>query len=59
MIDEGLLADHGAVDRAFAIHTTPTVPCGVIATRSGALLASADEFLPDRQGQGRPRLHAP
>ncbi len=52
MINEGLLADHGAVDRAFAIHSAPTVASGVIATKSGTLLASADEFLLTIKGRG-------
>ncbi len=41
MIDEGVL---DGVDRAFAIHITPNIPAGFIATKSGALMASADEF---------------
>ncbi len=44
MLDEGLLDRHGPVDRAFAIHVTPIVPSGMVATRAGAILASADAF---------------
>jgi hippurate hydrolase len=44
MIDEGLLVDHGPVDRAFAIHITPTIPSGLVACRAGTMLASCDEF---------------
>jgi hippurate hydrolase len=42
MLDEGLLDRVGTPDRAFAIHLTPTLPSGVVATRGGPLLASAD-----------------
>jgi amidohydrolase len=44
MLDEGLLVGHGKVDRAFAIHTSPTIASGVVTTRAGALMASADSF---------------
>jgi hippurate hydrolase len=44
MLDEGLLRAHGDVDRAFALHITPTLPSGMIGCRAGALLASCDEF---------------
>jgi hippurate hydrolase len=52
MLDEGLLSDHGTVDRAFAIHTWPTEPSGVIATRGDALMASADSFQLTINGKG-------
>jgi amidohydrolase len=52
MLDEGLLSAHGTVDRAFAIHTSPTVPSGVVATRGGALMASADSFCLTIGGKG-------
>jgi hippurate hydrolase len=38
MLDEGL----PEADGAFAIHITPLIPSGMIGTRAGALLASAD-----------------
>ncbi len=41
MIEEGVL---DGVDRAFAIHITSSFPNGMIATRRGPLLASADRF---------------
>lgn len=41
MIEEGVLND---VDRAFAIHITSSYPNGMVATRRGPLLASADRF---------------
>jgi amidohydrolase len=44
MLDEGLLSEHGPIDRAFAIHVTPLAPPGLIATRPGALMASANSF---------------
>ena len=49
MIDEGVL---DGVDRAFAIHVVTTVPNGLIATRSGPLLASADTFSITVTGKG-------
>lgn len=52
MLDEGLLDRHGPVDRAFAIHITPLVPSGWVATRAGTLLASADEFRITVVGKG-------
>ena len=44
MLDEGLLTRYGTIDRAFAIHATPTIPAGLIATRGGTMMASADAF---------------
>ena len=41
MLDEGLL---DAADAAFAIHIFPIVPCGLVASKRGAFMASADEF---------------
>jgi amidohydrolase len=52
MLEEGLLERHGPVDRAFAIHITPMVPSGWIATRGGTLMASADEFRITVSGKG-------
>jgi amidohydrolase len=46
-LDEGLLdaTDGGEpVSWAFAIHQSPSIPSGLIATRQGAILASADEM---------------
>ena len=42
MIDEGLLDRR--VDAAFAIHITPLLPVGMLGTRAGPLMASADIF---------------
>jgi hippurate hydrolase len=56
MLDEGLLAHvaEGAqpVSMAFAIHQTPTLPCGAVASRGRALLASADSVLINVRGRG-------
>ena len=51
MLDEGLL-DGLDVRRAFAIHQSPTIPSGMIATRGGPLLASADELTVTVRGKG-------
>jgi hippurate hydrolase len=56
MLEEGLLdvASDGAepVSMAFAIHQTPVIRSGTIATRGRALLASADELRVTVQGRG-------
>jgi hippurate hydrolase len=52
MLDEGLLQRFGPMDRAFAIHITPILPTGIVATRSGTLMASADAFLVTITGRG-------
>jgi len=52
MVDDGLLTKYGPVDLAFAIHQTPSLPSGVIATREGTLMASADEFEITVHGRG-------
>ncbi|GAC1307515.1 MAG: M20 family metallopeptidase [Acidimicrobiales bacterium] len=52
MLEEGLLERHGTIDRAFAIHATPTIPSGLIATRGGTILASADAFELTVTGKG-------
>jgi hippurate hydrolase len=52
MLDEGLLEAHGPVDRAFAIHISPSLPTGMIACRAGTILASADEFQLTVTGRG-------
>jgi len=44
MLDEGLVDDVGPIDMAFALHQFPGMPSGMIATRSGPILASADTF---------------
>jgi hippurate hydrolase len=52
MIDEGVLDIAGRVDLAFAIHQSPNIPSGMIATKGGTLLASADEIFIDVVGRG-------
>ncbi len=49
MIEEGVL---DGVDRAFAIHITSSYPNGMVATRRGPLLASADRFEVNVKGGG-------
>lgn len=49
MIEEGVL---DGVDRAFAIHVVTTIPNGLITTRGGPLLASADTFQIVVNGRG-------
>ncbi|QGG93754.1 M20 metallopeptidase family protein [Actinomarinicola tropica] len=49
MIDEGVL---DGVDAAFAIHVTPNLPSGWVATRPGPLMASADEVFVTVRGHG-------
>lgn len=51
MLEEGLL-DGLDVTRAFAIHQSPTIPSGMVATRGGPLLASADVFTVTVRGKG-------
>lgn len=48
MLDEGMPTP----DAAFAIHITPLIPSGMIGTRPGALLASADFFQITVRGKG-------
>ncbi len=49
MIEEGALK---GCDAAFALHITPLLPPGTIATRAGAALASADFFEMTVRGKG-------
>ncbi len=49
MIEEGVLE---GVDRAFALHAITTMPNGVILTKAGSLLASADRFEITVEGEG-------
>lgn len=51
MIADGLL-ENPKVDAALALHVEPTYPCGKIAVKSGALMASPDEFDIVIQGKG-------
>lgn len=49
MIEEGVL---DGVDRAFAIHVTTNAPNGLLATKAGPVLASADRFEITVHGKG-------
>jgi amidohydrolase len=51
MMEDGLL-DDPAPDAAFALHISPNMPAGVFASRTGPLLASADEFEITVTGKG-------
>jgi hippurate hydrolase len=51
MIEDGLL-DNPTPDAAFALHISPNMPAGVFASRTGPLLASADEFEVKVTGKG-------
>jgi hippurate hydrolase len=51
MLDEGLI-DPASVSRAFALHIDPRIPVGRVASRAGALLASADGFAMTITGRG-------
>lgn len=51
MIDEGLL-ENPAVDAAFALHSSPVLGCGTVASRSGSFLASADVIRISFHGRG-------
>ncbi|MEI7479204.1 MAG: M20 family metallopeptidase, partial [Actinomycetes bacterium] len=52
MLEEGILEATGGVDLAFAIHATPSIPSGAIATKGGTIMASSDEFIIDVIGRG-------
>lgn len=49
MVEEDALA---GIDAVFGVHVDPTQDLGIIATRSGPLMASADEFEITVQGAG-------
>jgi amidohydrolase len=56
MLDDGLLATASAgaepVTMAFAIHQSPSMPSGVIASKGSSLMASADSFRIVVRGRG-------
>src|SRR3546814_613915 len=56
MLEEGLLAkaSDGAdpVSMAFAIHQSPSIPSGMIASKGRSIMASADEFRITVRGRG-------
>jgi hippurate hydrolase len=52
MIQEGLFDVAGKPDLAFAIHVTPSIPSGMIATKGGTIMASSDQFVIKVIGKG-------
>lgn len=52
MLEEGLLRGERAPSAAFAIHITPTLPSGWLATRPGPFMASADVLRITVRGSG-------
>lgn len=52
VIDEGMLDVAPAPQAAFAIHISPNIPTGVIATRSGPLMAATDTIRIEVSGKG-------
>ena len=51
MIDDGLL-DVARPEAAFALHVSPNIPAGVVVSRPGPLLASADTLHATVRGRG-------
>ncbi len=51
MIAEGVL-ESPAVDAAFGLHVTPNIPSGMVATRGGPVMASADKVYISVSGRG-------
>jgi hippurate hydrolase len=51
MLGEGVI-DPGSIARAFAIHIDPRIPVGRVASKPGALLASADALAIQLTGRG-------
>lgn len=43
MIEDGLM-ENPRIDAALALHVEPTFPCGTVALKAGATMASPDEF---------------
>jgi hippurate hydrolase len=52
MLEEGLVERHGPIDRAHALHITPLIAAGAVATRAGTLMASSDAFVVTVTGRG-------
>jgi hippurate hydrolase len=52
MIQEGLLDGDLRPDAAFAIHQTPTIPTGLVATRPGPMLAATNQLHIVVRGRG-------
>ena len=52
VIEEGMLEAQPGPVAAFAIHISPNIPTGVIATRSGPLMAATDTIRIEIKGKG-------
>ncbi|MBK9181260.1 MAG: amidohydrolase [Acidimicrobiales bacterium] len=52
MLDEGLLDGDAPPSYAFAIHVTPSIPAGMVSTKGGPMMASADELQIVVRGRG-------
>ena len=52
VIEEGMLAAAPAPSAAFAIHISPNIPTGLIASRSGPLMAATDTINIEIKGKG-------
>ena len=52
MIEDGLIDRGPKPDAAFALHVSPNIPAGVISSKAGALMASADVIRITVRGRG-------
>ncbi len=52
LVEEGVLSREPRVDAAFAIHVEPSLRCGTVAGREGAVMAAADVVSIDFSGRG-------
>ena len=52
MVQAGVLESHPRIERVFALHVWPYLPSGVVATRSGTMLAAAGFFHATMSGKG-------
>ena len=52
MLKDGLLDGDPQPSACFAIHIAPQIPCGVVSSRPGAVLAAADVFRIELRGRG-------
>lgn len=50
MLEDGIIAP--LPDAAFALHVTPNLPSGVLASREGPLMAAADKLIVTLKGKG-------
>ena len=52
MVQAGVLEAHPRIERIFALHVWPYLPSGVVATRSGTIMAAAGFFHAALHGKG-------